>query len=173
MDRSLELRLPTIAVPVRIAMVGGTAGTHAELFVADVPRPGRGKLIDDAAALLDEPAAWLPVREGATVRLVNKVAIAWIALARRAPDRDPARDFTEEPSEVTMLYDQQFPVEIELANGARLRGTLLDSAPADRSRVIDHLNAAGRFVRLWTSDEQYLISAAQIIAVTPLPESAS
>lgn len=168
----MELRLPTIAVPVRLAMVGA-APVEAELFVADVPRPGRAKLIDDVAAMLDEPAGWLPARRGPDVRLVGKHAIAWISLSRRDPDKDPVRDFsTEEPSEVTTLYDQQFPVEVELATGGKMRGTLLDSAPADRSRVIDHLNAARRFVRLWTQDEQYLIAAAQITAVTPLPESA-
>ena len=54
----------------------------------------------------------------------------------------------------------------------RVRGTLLDSAPADRSRVIDHLNAARRFVRLWTQDDHYFIATAHITAVMPLPESA-
>lgn len=167
----MELRLPTIAVPVRLAMVGASP-IDAELFVADVPRAVRGKLIDDVAAMLDEPATWLPARRGTEVRLVAKHAIAWIAIARRDPGKDPARDFSEEPSEVTTLYDQQFAVEVELASGTRMRGTLLDSAPADRSRVIDHLNATRRFVRLWTPDEQYLISATQITAVMPLPESA-
>jgi hypothetical protein len=171
MDRSMELRLPTIAVPVRLAMVGASP-VDAALFVPDVPRSSRGTLIDDLATLLDEPAAWLPTRTGTDVRLVGKHAIAWISLTRRDPERD-AHDFSsEEPSEVTKLYDQQFPVEVELASGARLRGTLLDSAPADRSRVIDHLNAARGFVRLWTHDEQYFISTAQITAVMPLPESA-
>lgn len=167
----MELRLPTVAVPVRLAMVGASppeSAVDAELFVADVPRPGRGKLIDDLAAMLDAPAGWVPARRNDEVRLVNKHAIAWIALSRRDPDRDPARDFSEEPSEVTTLYDQQFPVEVELATGTRMRGTLLDSAPADRSRVIDHLNAARRFVRLWTPEEHYLISTAHIVAVTEL-----
>lgn len=168
----MELRLPTIAVPVRLAMVGAEPAL-AELFVVDMPRPGRAKLIDDLAALLDEPAGWIPARRGAEIRLVGKHAIAWIAVSRRDPELDPARDFSsEEPSEVTTLYDQQFPVEIELATGTRMRGTLLDSAPADRSRVIDHLNAVRRFVRLWTTDEHFLISAAQITAVQQISENA-
>ncbi len=167
----MELRLPTVAVPVRLAMVGAHP-IDAELFVADVPRPGRAKLIDDVAALLDEPAGWLPARRGTEVRLVAKHAIAWVAMSLRDLERD-AHDFSsEEPSEVTTLYDQRFTVEVELASGSRMRGTLLDSAPADRSRVIDHLNAARRFVRLWTLEEQYLISTVQITAVMQLPESA-
>lgn len=167
----MELRLPTVAVPVRLAMVGATP-VDADLFVPDVTRQSRGTLIDDVAAMLDEPEGWLPARRGTEVRLVAKHAIAWIAMTRRDPDRD-AHDFSsEEPSEVTKLYDQQFPVEVELASGARVRGTLLDSAPADRSRVIDHLNTARRFVRLWTHDEQYFIATAHITAVMPLPESA-
>ena len=50
----MELRLPTVAVPVRLAMIGASP-VDAELFVADVPRPHRAKLIDDVAAMLDEP----------------------------------------------------------------------------------------------------------------------
>ena len=69
------------------------------------------------------------------------------------------------------LYDRQHRVEIELVAGTRLLGTLLDSSPADRPRVIDHLNGAASFVRLWTPHEHILINKAQIVCVTELPGS--
>ena len=55
---------------------------------------------------------------------------------------------------------------VELTTGGKLEGMLFDSAPADRPRVIDHLNGPGSFVRLWTSDEHYLINKAHILHVT-------
>jgi len=57
-------------------------------------------------------------------------------------------------------------VEIALVSGQRFSGSLFDSSPYDRPRVIDHLNRARRFVRLWTENDQTLISTEQIVAVT-------
>ena len=109
------------------------------------------------------------MRWDSQVRLLAKHAIAWVAIRRRDPDEMPSTDFENEPSELT-LYDREHRVEIALAHGAPLVGTLLDSSPADRPRVVDHLNRAGRFVRLWTSDEHFLINATQVVAVTELGE---
>lgn len=168
-DRSSELRLPTIAIPVRLAIVDHDVA-EAELFVADVTRRGRGELIDDLAELLDDASAYVPVRIAGAVQLLGKHAIAWVAVARRDPLRTPSTDFPEEPSEVITLYDRQHRVELELTRGRRLHGTLLDSSPADRPRVIDHLNRSGRFVRLWTQDDHMLINHHQIVAVAEVPE---
>ena len=159
MDRSTDLRLPTFAVPVRLALVGHDVAP-AELFVAAEAGRGRTDLIDDIVALLDMAASFLPVRAHARIRLLGKHAVAWVAVAR-----------TEEPSEVVTLYDRQHRVEIELVAGTRLLGTLLDSLPADQPRVIDHLNRATSFVRLWTPQEHILINRAQIVCVTELPGS--
>ncbi len=156
-----ELRLPTVTVPVRLALFGREVAP-AEVFLRDVPRRGKGHVIDDVAELLDGPEAFVPVRLGGQVRLCGKHAIEWVSLAR--PDDDPA--------DLLALYDRQHRVELELAGGTRLSGTLLDSSPADRPRVIDHLNHARTFVRLWTSDDHYLIHKARIVGVTELPGEA-
>jgi len=165
-NRSSELRLPTTVVPVRIALIGGMP-TAAEMFVSDVPRRGRSQLFDDLAAQLDAPVEFIPVRWPGRVRLLGKHAIAWIAVGRRGPDDPPPDDFS---SDLT-LYDHEHIVEIELVRATKLIGTLLDSSPADRTRVIDHLNRAGAFVRLWTAEEHYLVNTRQIVAVTELAES--
>jgi hypothetical protein len=170
-DRSTELRLPTVAVPVRLALVGRDVAP-AELCVADEPRPGRSALIDAVAELLDSATSFVPVRAHTRVRLLGKHAVAWIAVARRDPEAKPSTEFqTEEPSEVFTLYDRQHRVEIELVAGTRLLGTLLDSSPSDRPRVVDYLNGAAGFVRLWTPEEHILINKTQIISVTELPGS--
>ena len=51
MEQNAELRLPTIAVPVKLAVVGG-APIAAELFVPDTIRTGRTQLLEDLAATL-------------------------------------------------------------------------------------------------------------------------
>jgi len=156
----VELRLPTIAVPVRLALVGH-AENGAELFVADVSREGYPQLVDDVVQVLEDSSGFLPIRVGGTVRLLGKHAIAWVAI------------LSEEPSEVTMLYDRQHRVEIELIAGTRLTGSILSSMPAARPRVIDHLNSAVHFVRLWTPESHFVINKTQIVGVTELSETPS
>lgn len=156
----MELRLPTIAVPVRLALVGHDED-GAELFVADGPRHDPSQLIDDVVHVLEEPSGFLPVRIGGAVRLLGKHAISWISIR------------SEEPSEVFTLYDRQHRVEIELFVGKRLTGSILSSMPAARPRVIDHLNTAVHFVRLWTPEGQFVINKTQIVGVTELTETPS
>ena len=154
---------------VRLALVGAQP-IAAEMFVADIRRRGRTHLFDDIATQLGAEAVFMPVRWAGEVRLLSKHAIAWIAVRRNDPDRDPSTDFSNEPSELT-LYDREHRVDVELAGGAVLHGAMLDSSPADRPRVMDHLNRAGRFIRLWTSDEHFLIHTTQVVAVTELGEA--
>ena len=165
MERKPELRLPTVAVPVKLALIGREAAA-AELFVADVARPGRSQLHDDIAAMLDEPASFLPVRSGERVKLYAKSSIAWVCVVRHEDDESGEAEFVDIPSEVITLYDRQHHVVVELAGGAALTGTLFDSSPSDRPRAIDHLNGTGRFLRLWTPDDHYLINKDQILHVS-------
>ena len=168
MTSSTELRLPTVAVPVRLTLVGHDPAP-ADLFMADVQRHGRSELLDDVATLLDEATSFIPVRGDHGVRLLAKHAIAWISINRHEDEAEA--EFANTPSEVMTLYDRQHRVEVALLTGAALVGMLLDSSPADRPRVIDHLNRSGPFVRLWTSDEHFFIHRNQILQVTELPSS--
>lgn len=169
-DRSVELRLPTKVVAVRLALVGGMP-TPAEMFLPDVARRGRGHLLDDLSAQLCSEPSFIPVRWKNRVRLLGKPAIAWVAVRRDDPEEAPSTDASAGPSEELTLYDREHRVELELVHGTKLIGTLLDSSPIDRTRVIDHLNRAGRFVRLWTTNEHFLINTMQIVAVTELGEA--
>lgn len=168
-DRSAELRLPTVVVPVRLCLIGQEA-RGAELFVADVARRGRAHLLDDLVELLDASAGFVPARLSGAVRLLGAHAIAWIAVRRHpGAGAEPApTELPEELSDAATLYDRQHRVSIELAHGPAMAGIFLDSSPADRPRVIDHLNRPGLFVRLWTPDEQVLVNKRQIVAVAEL-----
>lgn len=180
-----------MVVTVRLAIVGASPSA-VEMFVPDVPRRGRGQLLDDLATQLDGAARFVPVRTTGRVRLVAKHAIAWISIERhetgggdpgfaggagggapRGIDRRDPEETPVEPAEIPeelTLFDHQHFVEVELAHGTKLIGTLLDSAPADHARVADHLNHLGRWLRLWTTDQHYLINVQQVVAVTELGE---
>jgi hypothetical protein len=151
---------------VRLALVGREL-RPAELFVADVARRGRSHLLDDLASMLDGTPGFVPARLDGGVRLLARRAIAWVAVRRRETDR-PSTDFPEELSDAFTLYDRQHRVAIELAQGTSLTGLLLDSSPADRPRVIDHLNRPGAFLRVWSPDEHLLVNKEQIVSVTEL-----
>ena len=166
MEQKPELRLPTTAVPVTLRLVAGQR-VEAELFLADGTRTGHSKLLDDVAAMLDEPTAFIPVRVQQQVQLYSKPALLYISIARHAEEADDSEEFEDVPSEVITLYDRQHHVKVDLAgeHGA-LSGMLFDSSPSDRPRAIDHLNRSGRFLRLWTEATHYLINKDQIVRVT-------
>ena len=166
-DRSAELKLPTTTVAVRLAMQGGAAATPVELFVLETSTRTRAQLLDDVADMLGRDEAFVPVRTASRVRLLGKHAIAWVAIRLEDDEQLQLDETLEEHS----LYDRQHRVELELVHGTKLIGTMLDSSPADRPRVIDHLNQSRRFVRLWTTEEHYLINTTQVVAVTELPGS--
>jgi hypothetical protein len=147
----VELKLPTVAVPVKVALAGRPA-VDAEIFVTDVPA-NRHALLDAVATLLDEDAAFLPVRVAGAIELYAKHAVAWLSVAR-SPEL-----------EELMVYDREHRVEVALAAGEPLRGSVFDSSPAARPRVVDHLNLSGRFIRLWTSAAHVLVNKAQIVRV--------
>ena len=162
--------MPTKVVAVRLALVGGMP-IAAEMFVARAVRPGDGHLLDALAVQLGAEASFIPVRWSNRVRLLGKHAIAWIAVRHSEPDDPPPAELSLEAAEELTLYDREHRVEIELVHGTKLIGTLLDSSPVDRTRVIDHLNRAGRFLRLWTTNEHFLVNTAQVVAVTELGEA--
>jgi hypothetical protein len=152
---------------VRLALVGREPD-GAELFVADVARRGRSHLFDDISALLDAGTGFVPMRIRGGMRLLAKHAIAWIAVRVHRDEGGPPAELSDELADAFTLYDRQHRVEIELAGGAGVTGLLLDSAPADRPRVVDHLNRPGAFLRVWTPDEHVLVNKHQIVSVTEL-----
>lgn len=154
MDRSTELRTPTVAVAVDLAL--GPYQLVRQRGELHVPGPATSPLIEALGEVLDAPTDFVPFHTSAGVVLVSKAAIVYVSL----------RDAEAE----TTLYDRQHRVAIVLAQGTRFEGLLLDSSPADHPRVTDHLNHAARFVRLWTPEEHVLIHKTQIVTVTELPE---
>lgn len=165
MTRSLpSLRTPTLEVAVRLAL-RGDAPAPASLFLPEGPPKGRAQLLEAVCAYLEEEREFLPVAFGELRALVNRAAIAYVAVPRRPIGLD-----ADEVSDVHTLFDHRSPVAVTLEGGASLRGTLLFSSPADRARLIDFVNLGPRFMRIWTSDELILVQRSAIRILAEIPE---
>ncbi|MCB9564546.1 MAG: hypothetical protein H6708_29530 [Kofleriaceae bacterium] len=176
---SEDLRLPTTPVAVHLVRAGHPR-ERAELFVAVSaarPRRSRAGLASDVAELLEAEPAFVPVREpdapgGARIALVGKHAIVWVAVSLRggegaAVDGVPA-PVDDEPSDALALYDHHHGVRVELAGFDAIEGHVLYSSPADRPRLVDHLNLPVRFLRVWTGSALYLINKHHVVRVLEL-----
>jgi hypothetical protein len=142
---TLELRVPKDVVAAELALAG-EAPRRVELFVV----AGRG-----LAEMLEHEAPFFPVREvggAAGGAIVNKAALAWIAVA--IADADDGE-----------LYSERRVVRVELAGGEALEGELLYSPAEGRARVVDQLNEEGRFVRLWQAERVWFVNKLLIARV--------
>ena len=158
-DGDPTLRVPTHTVRVAVAFPGGAA-REAELFapVGDVPRPARARV----AELLERDQLFLPARDASTgeVQALGARAIVWISgpLARSG-----------ELLGDDELFEHRRDVRIELVDGSLLEGELLYSAPAPRARVVDVLNAVGRFVPLWLADRVIFVNKSFVRRLAEVP----
>lgn len=163
-DLAAQLASDARFVPVRTANRVRLVGKHAIAWVA-VARyaaeepPSEAELAVETVAAEDPPAP-------AAVELAHADAAP---AEHGAVELAPVAPAATIPEELT-LFDHQHFVEVELLHGGKLIGTLLDSESADFSRLGDHLNRSGFWLRLWTPDQHYLINARQVVAVTELGE---
>ena len=159
-DLASQLASEARFVPVRTASRVRLIGKHSIAWIAVT------RYAPDAARSAGGPPDEVPPNEAppneAPVEISDDAPDAVVELA-------PAERPTDIPEELT-LFDHQHFVEVELAHGSKLIGTLLDSESADFSRLGDHLNRSGYWLRLWTPDQHYLINAGQVVAVTELGE---
>lgn len=165
---SSSLRTPTLALPVKLALRGESA-LPAVLFVPDVPRHARAQLLEDVRQLLEQERDFLPVEMEGALTLINRAAIAFVAVARRPPGLVGAFA-DEELSDVHTLFDHRCGVLITLVDARTLRGALLFSSSADRARLIDFVNVSPRFLALWRTEELVLVQRQAIRSIVEAPE---
>jgi hypothetical protein len=146
---SRDLRVPKHAVTVELAL-DGRAPRAVEIFLAE--QRAHDFHAEDVTDLFAEPTPFLPARDIAEGELVvvRKEAIAWVALPIPPTDE---------------LFEERHDVRVELRGGGGLDGELLYSPPEGKGRVVDHLNGAGRFLRLWTAERLVLVNTQYIIRV--------
>ena len=141
---TLDLRVPKDVIHAELA-IGSAAARRVELFII----AGRG-----LAEILEDDAPFFPVRDsaGSGGAIVNKTAIAWIAVA--AGDGDDGE-----------LFSERRLLRVELTGGGTVEGELLYSPAEGRTRVVDQLNEGGRFVRLWSAEKVWFVNKQMISRV--------
>ena len=155
-----ELRLPTVLTEVEMRFRAG-APVRGQMFLPDLPRTHASQWADDLGAMLNNEPRFVPVRVDGQVQLVHKAELVMVQLSAAAAPADA------QPDEPMTLYDNMHRVMIELLGVGQVTGTVLYTSPFDRTRLIDHLNSAGRFFRLWNSESFSWLNKDHVTRVIP------
>jgi len=151
------LQIRKLPVAVELALAGGEPH-RVEVFVAE-HRDNEYRR-QDVLNLLEREHAFLPARNTATGHgeIFNKDALLWIALPLSPLGSEAS---SSEPE----LFEFRRSVRVDFLGGQSVSGELLYSAPEQSTRLVDHVNAPGRFIRLWAKDFLYLINKAFVVRV--------
>lgn len=156
MNQTETLRIAKKAVAVDLTLAGGQP-RRVEIFLAE-HRANEFRR-QDVLDLLEKEHAFLPVQDAGTSagEIINKDALLWIGV--------PPTPFGSEADAPEELFEFRRSVRVELLGTAALEGDLLYSAREESTRIVDHLNEAGRFLRLWTNDRLYLINKTFVLRI--------
>jgi len=145
-------RIPRREVLVRILLDDGRT-LDGTLFTAETGPGGRA---EDVLHYLNETdEGFVPLVCGRDSFLLNKAGIVWVQLTGA-----PAREIALEDVDA-----RHVSARVSLAGGISVVGTLAIAMPPERSRVVDYLNAAGRFLPLWSEGAVTLVQCRFIVSV--------
>jgi hypothetical protein len=145
-------RIPRREVPVRILLDDGRT-LDGTLFTSETG-PGGGPE-DVLQHLNDTDEEFVPLLCGRDSFLLNKAGIIWVQLAG-APAREVAHEAVD---------SHRVPARFSLAGGISVVGILAIVMPPERSRVLDYLNAAGRFLPLLGEGTVTLVQRRFVVTV--------
>jgi len=160
-DEDQGFVVPKRAVTVELAL-RGRAPERARVFV---PAREDGEVARHAVIdLLEKELGFLPTQAESdrTPQIFNKDALVWVAVASHKVAAAGAEDDDA-------LFEYRHEVRVELVGGDMLVGELLYTLPPEHARVVDYLNSAGRFLRLWTPERVYLINKSFVERVFEAP----
>jgi len=145
-------RIPRREVAVRALLDDGRT-LDGTLFTAETGAAGRP---EDLLQHLNEPDEdFVPLRCGEDSFLLNKAGIIWVQLTGSA-----AAEIADQSES-----GQRVPVRLSLAGGISVVGTLVVVMPLERSRVVDYLNASGRFLPLFGEGAVTLVQRRFVVTV--------
>jgi hypothetical protein len=156
----LRIRKEPFAVELVLA---GAAPRQVEIFLAEHrAHEFRPQHVLD---LLEQDQAFLPARDTSTGKreTFNKDALLWIGVPLGSFGGETAAGEDE-------LFEFRRPVRVDLIAAEPIEGELLYSARVESTRLVDHLNVAGRFLRLWARERLYLVNKAFVLRVVELDE---
>jgi hypothetical protein len=140
-------------LPVRLHTTDGRA-FGAEVFLHTVGELGRPETLGDR--LNDPHLRFLPCRIDGRVELVHLERLAWVEALAPLP----------EVAWLSEVGAVQQPVEVDLADGPTLQGTLVYSRPPGSQRVSDLLNAGeARFLLLLDGSRSLYVRRDQLLRV--------
>jgi hypothetical protein len=145
-------RIPRREIPVRVLLddgrtLDGTFFTHES---------GPGGCPQDVLHHINESdGEFVPLLCGRDSFLVNKAGIIWVELTGA-----PAEEIAG-----SAVGAQHVLARLRIAGGASVAGTLAVVMPPERSRVLDYLNAAGRFVAVFREGTVTLVQRRFIVTV--------
>ena len=143
-------RIPRREVPARVLVDDGRT-LEGTLFTTETGAGGRPE--DVLHRLNETDEDFVPLLSGGDRVLVNKSGIIWVQLTGGA-----AREIAGDAA-----TGQRVAVRLALAGGESLAGTLAIVMPLERSRVVDYLNAAGRFVPVFGAGTVTLVQRHHIV----------
>jgi hypothetical protein len=148
-------RVPRREVTVRILVDDGRT-LEGTLFTAETSAAGRPE--DMLEHLNETDKEFVPLVCGADSFLLNKAGIIWAQVSGEA-----AQELA-----VGAGIGRHVPVRLSLAGGLSLVGKLVIVMPAERSRVLDYLNASGRFLPLYGEGTVTLVQRRFVVTVRSL-----
>jgi hypothetical protein len=147
-----QYRIPRRQVQARILLDDGRT-LDGTVFTTDSVPGGRP---EDVLHVLNDPSEdFVPLLCGEDSFLLNKAGIIWVQLTGATAEE------VAEQSEA----GRQAPVRLTLAGGLSLVGTLSIVMPPERARVIDYMNAAGRFLPLFGEGQVTLVRRSFVVSV--------
>lgn len=147
-----ELRVPRRQVRVRIVLDDGRT-LDGDLFVSPImPDGGAERVVD---RLNDPHDDFVPVAAGEDRFVLNKAGIVLVQI----------QGGPEEAGVPETFEGHEAPVQLSLSGGIGISGRLPIAMPPERSRVIDYLNAAPRFVPILGDAQVTLVQRRFIITV--------
>lgn len=139
--------------PVVLSLSDG-ATMSGKVYLSDYAGSHDGRqTLDD---LLDEPGDFFPFSsDSGSFRIVSKAAIACLL------------DTGDPGGEPELPPGEKSPVEVRLEGGLQLSGTLIICRPEGVGRLLDYLNASGRFFPLYTADGRCLVNLERVRDISP------
>jgi len=145
-------RIPRRQVQARILLDDGRT-LDGTVFTTDSVPGGRP---EDVLHLLNDPTEdFVPLVCGDDSFLLNKTGIIWVQLTGETAAEVAEQSESGRPA----------PVRLTLAGGLSLVGTLSIVMPPERARVIDYMNAAGRFLPLFGDGTVTLVRRSFVVSV--------
>jgi hypothetical protein len=147
-----QFQVPTHEVAAKVLLDDGRM-LECSIFVSDSGPAGRPQTLFER--LNDAEEEFIPVRSGEDFFLLSKSGVVTVEVT------DPASEMARMEQDA----GTEVPVRVSLTGGLSLLGRFHIVMPPERSRVLDYLNAAPRFVPLLGQERVTLVQRNYIVSV--------